>query len=140
MYKGFNEAAAINQENAGIAKDFQSHVTALRAMEQLALQYGKDFMALRTKWSYYPGQTSFVFGDNPDNLGPNALANAFHSHAYYLENWGAALQGNRDSAQAINLLSDAKNKFQSELNDFSKWDQGCRKRLEQMKAAIQQIP
>jgi hypothetical protein len=139
MYKGFNEAAAINQENAGIAKDVQSHVTTLRAMEQLALQYGKDFMALRTKWNYYPQEGEFIFGDNPDNLGPNTLANAFHSYADYLENWGGALQSNRDSAQAINLLSDAKNKFPSELSDFSKWNQGRKTRLEQ-KESIQQSP
>jgi len=140
MYKGFNEDAAINQEKTTIAKDYQSHVAKLRQMEQLALQYGKDFTALRTKWNYYPEQTEFVFGDNPDNLGPNTLANAFHSYADYLENWGIALQSNRDSQQAMNILSEAKNKFQFELNNFSAWNQGSRARLVQMKASIQKGP
>ncbi len=135
MYKGFNEAAAIGAEGAGIAKDLQTHITKLRELAASAKEYGKSNMALRTKWDYYPEQTQYVFGDNPDNLGWGKLVNAFESYAFHLETWGAIL--NKDDQRVLSMLAEDRSQFETALNEFSLFYRGCKARLEEMKTSIQ---
>jgi pimeloyl-ACP methyl ester carboxylesterase len=135
MYKGFTEASAIGAERAEIAKNWQTHITKLRGFASAAKDYGKANMALRTKWNYYPEQTQYVFGDNPDNLGWGKLVNAFDSYAYHLETWG--IIQNKDDQRMLNMLAEDRNQFEKMLNEYASFYQGCKARLEEMKASIQ---
>src|SRR5260221_113288 len=135
MYKGFNEAAAIGAEGAGIAKDLQTHIVKLRELTASAKEYGKSNAALRTKWDYYREQTQYVFEDNPDNLGWGKLANAFDSYANHLETWGVIQ--NKDDQRVLNILAEDRTQFEAMLTEFSSFYQGCKTRLEEMKASIQ---
>ena len=124
----------LNPDGASIAKDYQSRIARLREISPLTKQYAAAFMALRTKWDYYREQTEYVSGDNPDNLGPNSLTNAAEGFANYLERWGAIQ--NKDNQNVLNLLSEGKDDCNSRIRTFSIWYQGCKARLEQMKASI----
>jgi hypothetical protein len=134
MYKGFNEAAAIGAEGAGIAKDLQTHTTKLRDLASSAKEYGKSNIALRIKWDYYREQTQYVFGDNPDNLGWGKLENAFAGYANHLETW-SAIQ-NKEDQRVLNILAEDKSQFETMLNEFSSFYQGCKARLEEMKTSV----
>lgn len=134
MYR-LNSECNLNAENTNIAKDYQSRITKLREISPLTAQYAKDFLALRTKYEYYREQTEYVFGDNPDNLGPNSLTNGAEGFANYLERWSAI--PNKDNKDVLSLLSEGKNDCNTRIMAFSNWYQGCKARLEQMKASIQ---
>jgi hypothetical protein len=129
------EHGAINTEGANIANNYQSHITKLREIAPQTKQYAKDFMELRNKWNYYREQTEYVFGDNPDNLGPGSLTNGAEGLANYLESWGAIPNKNNDNV--LNLLATSKNECYARILTFSNWYYGCKARLEQMKASIQ---
>jgi hypothetical protein len=135
MYKVSAELGAIGTDGASIANSYQSHITKLRDISPLSKQYAIDFMALRNKWSYYREQTEYVFGDNPDNLGPNSITNAAEGLANYLERWGTIQ--NKGDQSVLYLLSEGKNDCNSRLLTFSNWDRASKTRLEQMKASIQ---
>jgi hypothetical protein len=117
-----------------LSKSLPAHIAKLHELAASAKEYGKVSMALRTKWDYYREPTQYVFGDNPDNLGWGKLANAFDGYAYHLEAW-SAIQ-NRDNQLVLNMLSDYKNEFDAMLNEYSKFNQGCKARLEEMKTSI----
>jgi hypothetical protein len=129
------EQGAISTEGANIANNYQSHIAKLREISPLTKQYAKDFTALRTKWAYYREQTEYVFGGNPDNLGPNSLTNAAEGLANYLERWGAVQ--NKNDQNVLNLLDEGKNDCYSRILTFANWNRECKERLEQMKASIQ---
>jgi hypothetical protein len=129
------EHGAISTEGANIANNYQSHITKLREIAPLTKQYAKEFMELRNKWNYYREQTEYVFGDNPDNLGPGSLTNGAEGLANYLESWGSIPNKNNDNV--LNLLATSKNDCYSRILTFSNWYYGCKARLEQMKASIQ---
>ena len=135
MYKGFNEAGLIGQDGADIVKTVQAHVKNLRKFESDAMEYGKANMAVRAKWSYYPKQTTYVFGDDPDNLGWEKLANGFALYATHLETW-AAVQ-NKDDKLVQNMLAEYRGQFNQSLNEYGAFTNGCRARLDEMKDSIQ---
>jgi hypothetical protein len=135
MYKGFHESSAIGTEGANVVKDLEAHITKLHGLASSAKEYGKANMALRTKWSYYPEQTQYVFGDNPDNLGWGKLANAFDGYAYHLETWGVIQ--NKDDKRVVSILAEDRTQFEALLNEYSLFYQGCKARLEEMKAPLQ---
>jgi hypothetical protein len=135
MYKGFHESSAIGSEGANVVKDLETHITKLHGLASSAKEYGKANMALRSKWNYYPEQTQYVFGDNPDNLGWGKLANAFDGYAYHLETWGVIQ--NKDDQRVVSILAEDRTQFETLLNEYSLFNQGCKGRLEEMKASIQ---
>jgi len=135
MYRGFHEASDVGTEGANLEKDLQSHITKLRGLASSAKEYGKSDMALRTKWSYYPEQTQYVFGDDPDNSGWGKLVNAFDGYANHLETWGAIQ--NKEDTRLQSVLAEDRTQFESMLNEYAKFNQGCKARLEDMKASIQ---
>jgi hypothetical protein len=138
MYQAMNEYNEIDREGPGIANDYQTHIPHLRDIAPSTKKYATDFLQLRDKWNYYREQTQYVFGDNPDNSGPNSLTNAVEAYAMFLERWGSVK--NKDSQDVYYLLSSGKNDFTTRIRTFSNWHQGCRQRLEQMKASIQLAP
>jgi hypothetical protein len=121
--------------SGSIAKDFAVHVNKLREMDASAWAYSKAFIQLREQWKYYPSQTGYIFGDNPDNLGPNVLINGDEAFAGYLENWGKI--SNKDEQSVLTLLAIQGNDFNDSLNRFIHWVQGCEQRLEETKQSIQ---
>jgi hypothetical protein len=134
MYKGFHEGAAVGGEQNNLSKSLPAHIAKLRELAASAKEYGKVSMALRTKWDYYREPTLYVFGDNPDNLGWGKLANAFDGYAYHLEIW-SAIQ-NKDNQLVLNMLSEYKSEFEAMLTEYSRFNQGCKARLEEMKTSI----
>lgn len=136
-YSANSEGGQIQQgrENGSIAKDFDVHIKKLRDADVSAKAYSKAFTQIRDKWKYYPDQTGYIFGDNPDNLGPNTLINGVSAFANYLDNW--AKISNKDEQSILILLAYQQNEFSDSLNRFMRWIQGCEQRLEQMKKSIQ---
>jgi hypothetical protein len=136
-YKANNEGAEIQhaREDGSIANNFETHVKKLRELTASAWVYAKAFPQIRDKWKYYPDQTDYIFGDNPDNLGPYTLINASDAYANYLENWGKI--SNKDQQGVLILLASQQNDFNDSLTRFVHWKQGCEQRLEQMKKSIQ---
>ena len=135
MYKGFQEAGAISQDGTNITKTISVHIKNLRKFEAEAMAYGKEHMALRNKWNYYPKQTAYIFGDNPDNLGWGKLASTFNKYAVQLEEW-SVIQ-NKDDKPVQNMLFEYKNQFDEGLKQYADFFNGCKSRLDEMKESIQ---
>jgi hypothetical protein len=133
-YKAYVVIGAIQNEHAGIAKDYQSRITTLREIAVLSKQYAKDFMALRYKWDYYHQQAEYVFGDNPDNLGPNSITNAVEGLANQLERWGAVQ--NKNDQNVLYLLQPAENEFNQYLGTFSKWYLDSKNRMDEVRKSL----
>jgi hypothetical protein len=104
-------------------------------MDGSARALAKSFSELRDKWNYYRRQQDYVFGDNPDNEGPNAIINAISVYVFQLDQW-SALQ-DRDNPAALNLLKSGAVEYTRNLNTFFKWKGGCDTRLAQMKQSLQ---
>jgi hypothetical protein len=133
MYKGFNEGGILSNDRNAV-KSLPAHIAKLHELAASAKEYGKVSMALRTKWDYYREPTAYVFGDNPDNLGWGKLANAFDGYAYHLETWNAIQ--NKENPLVLNMLSEYKNEFDAMLTEYSRFNQGCKARLEEMRTSI----
>jgi hypothetical protein len=125
FYKINNEGGSLERgyRDGTMAKDAQSHQTILTGLTAEGWKYQKAFPALRTKWNMFSEHTEFIFGDNPDNEGPNSLINATEGYRNYLE-WWNVIQ-NKEQRSILNLLTVEQNEFQSRLNTFSKWHGGC---------------
>jgi hypothetical protein len=67
-----------------------------------ARAFAKSFLAVRDKWKYYQAQRDFIFGENPDNEGPNEITNAVDGYSTYLERW--ATIKNKEEKQTLDLL------------------------------------
>jgi hypothetical protein len=136
-YKANSEGSQIQHgwQDGSIGKDFETHITKLREIDTAAWAYSKAFVQIREKWKYYQDQTNYIFGDNPDNLGPNKLINAVEAYANYLDRWGKIQ--NKDQHDVLLLLADEQNNFNDFLNAFMHWIQGCEPRLEEMRKSLQ---
>lgn len=88
-YKLNTELGSLNRAEADgtIAKDVQAHEKALSSISAEGWKYQKSFPALRTKWNMFREQVTYIFGDNPDNEGPNAIINGAEAYKNYLEWW-----------------------------------------------------
>jgi hypothetical protein len=134
MYKGFHEAMETHDEGPNLPKNVQLHIAKLRDLASSAKAYGKSNQAIRVKWDFYPEQENYIFGDNPDNGGWGKLANAFDWYAYRLESW-AAIQ-NKDDPHMVNMLSTDRTDFETQLSEYSKFNQECKARLNDMRESI----
>ena len=135
-YKLNTELGSLGRgENEGtIAKEVQEHVKILSDIAAEGWKYQKAFPALRTKWDMFRDQEAYIFGDNPDNEGPNAIINGADAYRNYLEWWNVI--PNKDQKPVLNLLSVEHNESQSYLTTFFKWERGCVSRLNEMRNSI----
>jgi hypothetical protein len=76
----------------------------------------------------------YVFGDNPDNLGPNSITNAAEGYASSLEQWSSIKD--RENKAALNLFSATRVESDRYLQTFFTWERECEKRVDQMKQSI----
>jgi hypothetical protein len=83
----------------------------------------------------FRAQEDYIFGNNPDNEGPNALINAAQGYSIYLD-WWSAVQ-NKDQKPVLLLLSVAQDDYTKRVKGFSNWQQGCVTRLAEMRSSIQ---
>jgi hypothetical protein len=97
-------------------------------------KYQKAFPALRMKWDMFREQVAYIFGDNPDNEGPNAMINGSEAYRNYLEWWNTI--PNKDQRPVLNLLSVERNESQGHLTTFFNWQRGCISRLSEMRNSI----
>jgi hypothetical protein len=124
-----------NAERDGtIAKEVQAHEKILTSISAEGWKYQKAFPALRTKWDMFREQNEYIFGDNPDNEGPNAIINGADAYRNYLEWWNVI--PNKDQKPVLNLLSVEHNESQGFLTTFFKWQRGCVARLNEMRNSI----
>ena len=124
-----------DMQSNSLEKTFADRKKELTDMSESAKILAKSFVELRDKWKYYERQRDYVFGDNPDNEGPNALINAMSVYVFQLDQW-AALK-DRDNPAALNLLKSGEVEYTRYLNTFFKWKGGCDNRLAQMKQSLQ---
>jgi hypothetical protein len=123
------------RRDGSIAQDFAIRQKELTDLANEGWKYQRDFPQLRLKWQQLFGdQVAYVFGDNPDNDGPNALINAAEGYRNHLNYW-KAIQ-NKNNASVLTLLSYANNDFQSFMRRYSDWHSGCRSRLTEMRKSI----
>jgi hypothetical protein len=121
-------------ERGAIVGDANSHIIKLRAISVSAMELAKTFVAVRQKWNYYANQETFIFGSNPDNEGPNVILGATDGYARYLESWVASQ--NKDTKPVLDLFRFEQDQYDAMIGGFSRWQQGCNMRLEQMKDSI----
>jgi hypothetical protein len=122
------------ESDGTIAKEVQGHENILSEIAAEGWKYQKAFPALRTKWDMFRDQNEYIFGDNPDNEGPNAIINSAEAYRNYLEWWNTI--PNKDQRQILNLLSVEHNESQGYLTTFFKWQRGCVSRLNEMRDSI----
>ena len=123
-----------DRQSGAITKNVQSHLKTLTALAADGWRYQKAFPVTRNKWDMFREQTEYIFGDNPDNLGPNSLINAADGYKNYLE-WWNVIQ-NKEQQPIINLLTVQQNEFQNRMNGFGKWRSECRNRITEMRKSI----
>jgi hypothetical protein len=135
-YKLNAELGSLGQgeRDGTIAKQVQQHEQVLSNITAEGWKYQKAFPPLRTKWDMFREQSEYIFGDNPDNLGPNAIINSSEAYRNYLEWWNTI--PNKDQRPALNLLSVEHNEAQGYLDNFFKWQRGCVARLDEMRGSI----
>ena len=133
-----NQAGArLNQawQDGSIAKDFDAHKNTLSAINSSAKELKQSFPQLRDKWKFYADQTNYIFGDNPDNEGPNTIINAVEGYSNYLDRW-IKIQ-NKEDRSVLDLFDTEQREFNERIRGFALWKQDCERRLEQMKKSIQ---
>jgi hypothetical protein len=135
-YKLNTELASLGrgESDGTIAKEVQGHEKILSDIAAEGWKYQKAFPALRTKWDMFRDQNEYIFGDNPDNEGPNAIINSAQMYRNYLEWWNVI--PNKDQRPILNLLSVEHNESQGHLTTFFKWQRGCVSRLNEMRNSI----
>jgi hypothetical protein len=121
--------------NGSITKDFEAHKTKLHELDSSAREFSKSYAQAREKWKYYPNQTSYIFGDNPDNLGPNAIINAVDAFSIFFDRWSAVQ--NKERREVLYLFEPPQNQFNDSITRIFHWIQGCQIRLEEMRKSIQ---
>ncbi len=136
-YKASAVDGQIQQDrlNGSIAKDFEVHIKNLHEMKASAETYANAFRQVRDKWKYYPDEAEYIFGDNPDNLGPYVLMNGIDAYANYLEDW--AKISNKNDQSVLKLLANQQSNFNDSLDRFIKWIHECQQRFEAIKKSIQ---
>jgi hypothetical protein len=137
-YKANLELAQVNNgvRSGSIVNDYEEHKKKLLGIATPAKELARSFLMSREqKWRYYEYQMQYVFGDNPDNEGPNAIINATEGYANALDQWSSIQD--RASEGALTLLSTAQTQSDAFLRTFFTWRQGCETRLTQMKQSIQ---
>lgn len=123
-------------QNGTIVSDYQSRITSLRRVNADADALEHKFMDTRGKadWQYYVKEMNFVFGDDPDNPGMNAIMNATTEMANKLEQWSKL--SDKETPQALNLLETPSNDAQVHLKTFFAWRDTAESRLAQRKASL----
>jgi hypothetical protein len=137
-YKANREVSQIGNEvhDGSIVKDYEVHLKTLREISDSGKKMAMAFLQAREteKWRYYSDQMGYVFGDNPDNLGPNSIINATDSYATNLDQWSSIKD--RENKAALNLLEAPRIESERLLHTFFDWKGGCENRLEQMRQSI----
>jgi hypothetical protein len=130
------EGNKLNNEwrDGSIIQDYQMHKTELLQIASSSKDFAKTFPQTREKWKYYSDQTNYIFGDNPDNDGPNAITNAVLGYVNHIDHW-ATIQ-NKEQRAVLDDFSYAQSDFQGYLTTFSRWHQGCETRLAQMRDSV----
>ena len=131
------EGGQLNQawRSGSIVKDFEARRNTLREIDSSAKDFAKSFTRVREKWKYYPNQTNYIFGDNPDNSGPNTMINAVDEYSNHLDRW-ATIQ-NKAERPILDLFETEQVRYDEAIRRFILWKQDCERRLEQMKNSIQ---
>jgi hypothetical protein len=122
-------------KDGSIVNNYETHLKNLRTISSTGTELARKFSNTRAAgdWSYYSTQTNYVFGDNPDNLGPNAIINDA-SLAYTVEQWSSIKD--RENKSALSLLSGAEADAERSLKVFYDWNSGCQSRLEKLKQSL----
>ena len=118
--------------SGAIPNNSSSYEKSFADLEDEGWKYQKAFPQMRSKWGQtFNDQTQYIFGDNPDNLGPNALINSVSVFKGLLDAW-------KTVPKSSNVRSDyffglANNEFQMRMKMFADWNQGCLNRLTEMR-------
>ena len=136
-YKLNGEIGKIGQDRAdgSLAKNYDEHIKHLRDISTLGWAYSKNFRQIRDKWNYYSDQTDYIFGVNPDNLGPSALINGAEGLANYLNSWSKI--PTKDQVDILNLVAIQQNESMQYCYRVIHWAQDSQQRLNQVKQSIQ---
>lgn len=131
------EFGKLNQDRQSgvLARNVDEHIKSLREMDAPAWAYFHAFDQIQAKWKYYQDQTTYLFGDNPYNLGPGALINAIEGMANHLSDWSKIT--NRDQQAILNIEAARQTDLEQALRKYFDWINGCQQRLDQIRQSIQ---
>jgi hypothetical protein len=118
-----------------IAKKLEAHKAKLHDIDSSAKDFYQMLVQTNDRGKYFQDQTSYVFGDNPYNLGPGAIENAAQMYIIYMERW-ATIQ-NKDQQSVVLIFENQQNEYDRYMAGFHSWVEGCRARLDQMRKSIQ---
>jgi hypothetical protein len=128
FYTDFHSGSISDDKLAAYEKSFT-------ALEDEGWKYEKSFPQLRSKWQQpFNDQSEYIFGDNPDNLGPNALLNSLSVLKTFVEHWKG--QPHNDSSNGPYFLGLANGEFQRSMKLFGDWNQGCFSRMAEVRNSI----
>jgi len=123
-------------QDGSLSESLDNHKNSLSSLAISAREFAKAFTAVRNKWNYFPNQTEYIFGDNPDNTGPNAIIDAANEYGAELDWWSKAVTDKKDRS-ALNLLQPQQIEYDNEVKRFIQWQQASSTRLDEMRTSIQ---
>ena len=127
---------ARSRQEGKLSREIDVHRKALADIDEQARSFAKDFPQVRDKWKYFNEQTSYIFGDNPDNEGPYSVLNAVGVVSNNLERWAHIPEQYREQRPILDLLEPVQNQFETFSRGFAFWQQGSRRRLNEVKDSI----
>jgi hypothetical protein len=120
--------------SGSLLNDYKGRIKALDDLTSEGKALASKFAREREQGmgKYYLAQTQTVFGDNPDNLGPNSILNSTGGLAAALEQWSTI----QDRKAALPLLGTPLNEADEHLRTFFNWERGCEGRLSQLRQSL----
>ena len=122
-------------QSGAIVSEITTHRNTLREIDASGKDFYQSLSTVTDKWKYYADQTSYVFGDNPYNDGPNSIMGAAEDYSHYLDDW-SNIQNKKDKP-VLELFWAEQARVDGFSTRFSNWLGGCEGRLEQMKKSLQ---
>lgn len=121
--------------NGAIVKDVDTHRATLDGLSGEGRKWLNALPALLEKWrTQFQMQDGYIFGDNYYTQGPGALVGAATEYNNYLRDWNSIQ--NKNEKPILELLGHEQGEFNTSMIAFQKWDEGCRKRIAEMRNSI----
>lgn len=129
------ESGQLSQDwgTGSMIQKFSEHRNTLLELNSATKSFAQSFTQVRERWKYYQDQSNYIFGENPDNNGPNTIINAVDEYVSQLDEWGK-IQNKQD--ETPNLFRSEQLRFEESIERFGHWEGECKNRLEEMRKSF----